>query len=306
MIIRKYIEFFKSLRKKFFNPLLEQFLLILNKLEAIQESLGRIEFRQTRDDNSLGLLSHEFRVFSQWGEDGIIQYLVNTVEINHKTFVEFGVEDYTECNTKFLLINNNWTGLVIDSDSDCIERIKKNKIYWSYNLKAIEAFVTQDNINSILQTNGFKGDIGLLSIDIDGNDYWIWKAITVINPIIVIIEYNYRFDSSIAVTIPYHENFDRQKAHHSMIYFGASLKALCLLGKEKGYDFIGCCSSGVNAFFIRQDKRPNYLKILTPEEGYVMGKFCEFRDEQGSLKKMTPHQEKEFLQNLDLPLIQVN
>ncbi|WP_238361189.1 hypothetical protein [Iningainema tapete] len=276
------------------------------RLDLMQRALGRIEMRQLKHQSSDNVLDYEYQVFSQWGEDGIIQFLINNIEIERKIFVEFGVEDYQQANTKFLLVNNNWSGLVIDGSDANISRLKTDYVYWNYNLKAVKAFVTKDNINNLLLENGLTGEIGLLSIDIDGNDYWIWDAINVINPVIVIVEYNYRFGSEAAVTIPYSEDFDRSKAHHSMIYFGASLKAICLLAKRKGYTFVGCCSNGVNAFFIRTDKKPSTLKEMTLEEGYKSGQFCETRNEDGVQVKTPPQQEVLLLQSLNLPLVTID
>ena len=270
------------------------------RLHFVQEALGRIESRQTGNIKSDNLNDYEFRVFSQWGEDGIIQHLVRNLDIPRKHFVEFGVQDYRECNTRFLLVNNNWSGLVIDAGATNIERIKKDMIYWAYGLSAVQAFITRDNINELLRKNNVTGEIGLLSIDIDGNDFWVWQAIDVINPIIVVIEYNYRFGPQAAVTIPYTENFDRAKTDHAPNYFGASLQALCWLAKRKGYVFLGCGSNGVNAFFVRRDKQPPHIRELSPEEGYFEGKFSETVDENGFCIKGDRNQEKELLMKLDL------
>lgn len=225
-----------------------QGILIQNTLIKVQEALGRIESCQLLSLNKLELNANEFRVFSQWGEDGIIQMLLRHIKTPHKIFVEFGVQNYTESNTRFLLINDNWSGLVIEANEKDFQYIKQDPIYWQYNLKAINNFVTKDNINQLLLVNGIQGEIGILSIDIDGNDYWIWKEINVVNPAIVITEYNFRFGIEKAVTIPYDENFTRSNAHHSMIYYGASLKALYLLAQKKGYAFVGCNTAGNNAF----------------------------------------------------------
>src|SRR6185436_1987650 len=184
------------------------------RLHHVQEALGRIESRQLCNIASDNLNDYEFRVFSQWGEDGIIQHLIRSIDISKKFFVEFGVQDYLESNTRFLLVNNNWSGLVMDSSAADIERITKDMIYWAYDIKPVQAFVTRDNINELLRENGVTGEIGLLSIDIDGNDFWIWRAIEVINPVIVVIEYNHRFGRQAAVTIPYAESFDRTTTGH--------------------------------------------------------------------------------------------
>ena len=272
-------------------------------LSRLQESLGRIENRQLQAVDTTTLQDYEFRVFSQWGEDGIIQFLLRNIEVNHKIFVEFGVQDYTESNTRFLLLNNNWAGLVIDASVENINSIKKDPIYWQYNLKAVHTFITRENINTIFNENGIEGKIGLLSIDIDGNDYWVWEAINTIEPAIVITEYNFRFGKEKAVAVPYEENFIRSQSHYSMIYYGASLKALYLLAQQKGYTFVGCNSAGANAFFVRKDLKPNCIKELTVEEGYVAGQFRESRDENGQLLYLSTQEEEELLSSL--PLVEV-
>lgn len=175
----------------------------------------------------------EFKVFSQWGDDGIIQFLVDYLDIENKTFIEFGVQNYTEANTRFLLINNNWTGLIMDGSEENMNYVKHDDIYWQYQLTAIPVFITTENINNLIIENGFEGEIGLLHIDIDGNDYWVWKEITSISPIIVIVEYNSIFGVDNTWTTPYRPDFQRTEAHHSNLYFGASLAALCDLADEK-------------------------------------------------------------------------
>ncbi|MDQ3175048.1 MAG: hypothetical protein M3Q91_15305 [Acidobacteriota bacterium] len=276
------------------------------RVEFAQEALGRIESRQLQESVSHSLIENEFRAFSQWGEDGIIQFLLRHIEIERKIFVEFGSDNYNlEANTRFLLSNNNWSGLIIDSSEDAIRQLQNSPTYMLYDLKAVSAFITRDNINDFLTENGIAGEIGILSIDVDGNDYWIWNAINVINPAIVIVEYNHRFGRDMAVTIPYEESFDRAKAHPSRLYFGASLKALCCLGDKKGYAFIGCNSNGVNAFFVRKYKKPEFLRALTAEEGYVPGKFGELIERNGELIKLSPFEEKKLLLGLGLPLIHI-
>jgi len=274
------------------------------RLDKIQESLGRIETRQTAELASGNLLNNEFRVFSQWGEDGIIQKLIRHIDIGEKIFIEFGVENYTESNTRFLLTNNNWSGLVIDGSQSNIDYIKRDKIYWQYNLKAECAFITKENINQIFEKNGIKGDIGILSIDIDGNDYWVWEAITTVNPAIVIIEYNAKFGSDLSVTVPYESDFVRSKKHYSMIYYGASLKALYILGSKKGYTLVGCNSNGVNAFFVRNDLMVNEIKEVTVADGYFSNLFRESRDIDGKLMYLSPEEELKLI--LTMPLIEIN
>ena len=224
----------------------------------------------------------EFKVFSQWGDDGIINFLVNYLDISNKQFIEFGVENYRECNTRLLLNMYNWSGLVIDGSENNINEIRNSDYYWKFDLKCICKFVNIENINQIFEENEFSGEIGLLHIDIDGNDYWLWKSINTVNPIIVIVEYNSVFGVNRPITIPYDSEFERTRVHFSNLYFGSPLLALCDLAEEKGYSFIGSNSNGNNAYFIRNDKLKS-LKKIECYEGYVESKFRESRDLNGTL-----------------------
>ncbi len=228
------------------------------------------------------LQAAEFSVFSQWGDDGIISFLVDYLEITTESFIEFGVENYSEANTRYLLMSRNWSGLIMDGNPLNIAAIKGEELYWRYELTAVPAFVTAENINELISQNHFAGEIGLLHIDIDGNDYWVWKAIEVVDPIVVIVEYNSLFGADQPWTVPYDAAFRRTDKHFTNLYFGASLMALCDLAEEKGYAFVGCTSAGNNAFFVRRDR----LGGLTPRsvaEGFVSSKSRESRDREGKL-----------------------
>lgn len=248
--------------------------MILGKMKADSNS---------RLDSITKLSEVEFQVFSQWGDDGIIQYLISKINFEHKTFIEFGVENYKESNTRFLLLNNNWSGLVLDGSKTCVDFIRNDTISWTHDIYAQQAFITKENINDIIVegflNKRFSKEVGILSVDIDGNDFWVWKEINVINPIVIIVEYNAFFGESRAITIPYRPDFVMD-IELSPYYWGASLKAFCLLGNEKGYEFIGCNSNGNNAYFIRKDKIGSF-KVSSIKDGYVRGKFRLKLDEKG-------------------------
>jgi hypothetical protein len=224
----------------------------------------------------------EFQVFSQRGEDGVIQYLISKIEIPNKIFVEFGVETYTESNTRFLLMNNNWSGLILDGSEKNIDFIKKDFIYWKYDITAKNSFITKDNINDLISNYTKTEDIGLLSVDIDGNDYWVWEAINCIKPRIVICEYNSAFGSEKKLTIPYKENFIRSEEHYSELYFGASLAAFCDLATKKGYQFVGTTSAGVNAYFVRNDVASPFRKY-NQKEGFNESANRDSKTKEGKL-----------------------
>jgi hypothetical protein len=207
------------------------------------------------------------------------------------------VGDYTEANTRFLLQDGRWRGLVLDSSEDHIARLRTSDLYWRHDLIASPAWVTAENINDLVKAAGISGDIGLLHIDVDGNDYWIWKALEVIAPRIAILEYNSVFGWERAITIPYDPKFDRQKAHYNMLYFGASLPALCDLATAKGYSFVGSNSAGNNAYFVRQDCL-GPLRTLSAKEGYVESQFRESRSGDGKLSLLRGAERLEAIRGL--------
>jgi hypothetical protein len=190
-----------------------------------------------------------FSVYSQNDEDGIIQEIFNRIGTSSKVFVEFGVGDGMENNTAYLLMQG-WKGLWIEGSSMFVEQIKKiyNKPLKNSQLKLEHSFITKDNINSLIGTH-FDGEIDLLSVDIDGNDYYVWKNITCINPRVVIAEYNAKFPPPCRFSIPYNE-------HH--IWDGSDLMGMSLqtatdLAESLGYQLVGTNLNGVNAFFVRKD-----------------------------------------------------
>lgn len=227
----------------------------------------------------------EFRVYSQFGDDGIIQWLVQRIGPRiEKKFIEFGVGDYYESNTHFLLINNRWEGFVMDGDPVNIRCVQKSPIYWRYGITARNRFVTRENINFLLKESGFE-KIGLLHIDLDGNDYWVLRDIdlTVLDPDILVLEYNSHFGNDWPVTIPYDPNFTRHAAHYSGLYFGASLSALNNLAEQKGYFFVGCNSAGNNAYFL-SNKHLSIIPKFEAKEGFQEASFRDARDINGKLK----------------------
>lgn len=280
---------------------------ISRNVASLQEALGRVEARQTAavalSVAGQNLADYEFRVFSQWGEDGIIQFLIRNLKIPDKSFVEFGVENYREANTRFLLMHDNWRGLIIDGSQGNIDSVRAEDLYWRFQLTAVCSFITPSNINSLIESNGFVGELGLLSVDIDGMDYWVWNNITVVSPAIVIVEYNALFGPDRAVTVPLHEQFTRSAAHYSMLYFGASLAAMVKLGHARGYACVGCNTAGNNAFFVRRDLMPPHWKSLSAREAFVPSKFRESRDETGKLTYASEAALKAILEKL--PVVEV-
>lgn len=258
-------------------------------LEPMMILQGKIMAELNKAKASPNIQDYEFKVFSQTGEDGIIQHLINKIPINNKTFVEFGVESYKEANTRFLLLNDNWSGLIIDGNESYMDSVKLSELGWKYDLKAVAKFITKDNINDIIKTAGIEGEIGILSVDIDGNDYWVLDAINCVNPQILIVEYNSIFGPTAKITVPYDEKFVRGEKHYSNLYYGASISAITDLANKKGYSLVGSNKFGNNLFFVRQEYQ-SIENQIPPEKAYVKSRFKESRNEKGLLTYL-PHDE---------------
>jgi hypothetical protein len=227
----------------------------------------------------------EFSVSSQWGQDGIIEWLIERAGIPAAlhSFVEFGVESYRVSNTRFLLQNRNWRGLIMDSGSEALPSVKADGLYWKHDLTVKQAFITRENINDLMTSAGFSGEIGLLSIDVDGNDYWVWEAITSVNPVICICEYNAVFGDLHPISIPYDPRFSRAQAHFSHLYFGASIAALRSLAARKGYRFVGTNLAANDAFFVREDYAQRFVDRSLRDIRALPSRFRESRDQTGHL-----------------------
>ena len=199
-------------------------------------------------------LLHEtgFRVFSQFEEDGKLLFIFSILKMENKTFVEIGSDDGLNSNCANLVFNFGWHGLFIDANSRSIKRGKKfYQQYphpWTYSPKFVCSRVTRENINELIAEAGMGGEIGLLSIDIDGNDYWIWDALVAVNPQVVIIETHNEFGLK-NIVVPYDPNYSYPGKHP--IYHGASPVAMVKLAQRKGYRLVGANELGFNFIFIK-------------------------------------------------------
>jgi hypothetical protein len=229
------------------------------------------ELRKPRNADPKRLLRHGFKIYSQNDEDGIIQEIFRRIGIGNRRFVEFGVQKGFECNTAKLLIEG-WRGLWIESSSGSVAQIRKHfeDFLRDGRLTLVEKLVTAENINALFSETGFVGEIDALCIDIDFNDYWVWKAIEVATPRVVVIEYNCALRPPLSLVVPY----EPTRVWNGGNYFGASLEALVRLGRAKGYRLVGCCFAGVNAFFVREDLCGDlFLETATAEEHYEPARY---------------------------------
>ena len=270
-----YFNLKKKIKKKIQDLYSNQF---DKKLIVEAKRLGRINNKLNFIEN---LSEVEFQVFSQWGEDGIIDWIINKTKKIPKNFLEIGTENYKESNTRYLLINNNWDGFLIEGNRGDVQSIKKDRIFWKYNISIANKYINLSNIDQTIKDLNLPKKIGLVSLDIDGIDYWILKEIKKLNPVIFICEFNPLFGYSKSISVPYKKFFNRNKEHYSNLYFGASLKAFQNLLSDK-YLFIGTNTAGNNAFFIKKKYSRN-IENRIKEFRVFKAKFRESRNKNNQL-----------------------
>lgn len=283
-ILKKY---FSSILNRVFNEEIQKELILKAKLLSNQN----LKLKRIKD-----LSEVEFQVYSQWGEDGIIDWLVNKFPEIPKSFLEIGTENYKESNTRFLLINKNWDGFIIEADKNSVKDIKSQRVYWKHNLIVENQFVDQNNINTIIKRINIPKKLGLLSLDIDGIDYWVLKKLSVLEPSIVICEYNSLFGQKKAITVPYKKNYIRSNEHYSNLFYGASIKAFIDLLKKRNYFFIGTNSAGNNAFFVSQNIWKKAKKLIYEKKIFI-SKFRESRNSKGELTFLNKKKSLEMIKN---------
>jgi len=274
------------------------------RLDEVKINQGRILALMQRELRLPNLSDYEFKVFSQWGEDGILQHLTSHLAVRNRTFIEFGVEDFHEANCRFLLVKDGWRGFVIDGSEENIERLRRSYFYWQYPLQSRSAFITRDNIGELLADSGFDREPGILSIDIDGIDYHVLGALDDWRPAILIVEYNEAFGFERPVSVPYDASFVRARKHYSNQYWGANLAAFCYLADHRGYGLVGTNGVRSNAFFVRRDLLTDVVREVGIETCGGEATYRDSRDESGRLTFLSGKDRRSLIGNL--PLIDVS
>lgn len=210
-----------------------------------------------------------FRSYSQNSEDGILLYIFALIGTTNRKVVEICAGDGIECNTANLIINHHCRGLLFDGNPINIET--GSAFYRghpdTFLLPPImkHAWITIENINPLIRDNGFSGAVDLLSLDIDGMDYWVWKAIECMEPRVVVLEHNSPWGAQRAVTIPYKPDFVATYQLGVPGYYGATLPAFVKLARSKGYRLVGVEALGFNAFFVRNEVGEDVLPEVKAE-----------------------------------------
>lgn len=231
---------------------------LAERVAALQAQLGAmvsISYRAGAEAHSFDRLAAN--VFSSSGEDGIVAHILSRVETGPKRCIDIGAGSIDGSNVADLIVNHGYQGLLIDADAAGLER--SSAFYRDSSAQhqpvIVNSMVTAENVNELLRANGFAGEIDVLSIDLDGIDYWIWKAIDVVAPRVLIVEYQDILGPDRSWTVPYRADFsadDYEVNQDLNNYCGASLRAFAELCGNRGLRLVGCNRGGWNAFFVRR------------------------------------------------------
>jgi hypothetical protein len=263
-----------------------------------------ISSRETADSFK-DLWDAEVKVYSQWGEDGILDYICGAIGVSKPNIIEIGAGNFIECNSRFLAESRNANIIAVDGRNDLKENVETSSVFWKSQIIPLVDWVTPDKINSIILLGEEKfGKIDIFSIDLDGNDYWIIKEANLTKIDVVVLEYNPIFGAIKEVSVPRDDEFDRYKKHFTGLYYGASLRAYIKLLINKGFIFIGTNRVGNNAFFVKNNLLHNF-KIAIPSdlEKYVDWRIRESREESGRLSFLSGKDRLEVIK--ELPLIEL-
>jgi len=271
----------------FFVLLLKKMKLDIFALDRVIFCIGKVQISLNRNkyDEVEDLIETEVKIFSQNGEDGIIDYLVHKLKVDKKNFVEIGVGNYRESNTRFLYNRYHPKGLIIDYIDDMKKKVTKHVNFWKGDLRICNQKIDADNILDILNKN-CDYEIDFFSIDIDSIDYWIIKKLKNNISKIFVAEYNPVFGAELEVTVPNISGFERSKYHYSYLCYGMSLKALINLMDQKGYYFIGTNLQKINAFFILKEfKKEVFFKNIKIKslDNYTNSNIRDSRDINNNL-----------------------
>lgn len=225
---------------------------------ALRANLAQLRSHYIQLANSGGQLpplsETGFRVYSEYEEDGMLLFLFAVIGTANRTFVDIGAADGINSNCANLAINSRWNGLFIDgNEANCrrgIDFYSKHPDCWAYPPKFANAIVTRDNVNDVIRNAGFAGEVDLLSIDIDGHDYWILDALNCISPRVMVIECHVEFGCE-NIVVPYDKNY--QPSADNPYYRGASPMAMTKLAQQRGYRLIGANQLGFNLIYLRND-----------------------------------------------------
>jgi len=289
---------------------------VKGRLRPIQSEmhLSRLQLGQmllhlgSQADAKSSLKDYGFSVWSQTDEDGILAFLVSRLDLSKPRCLEIGAGNFLESNFRFLAEVMNASVFAVDAREDLAREVRKLNVSWLAPVVPHQTWVTPGNINEIIdQAAADIGEIDILSVDLDGNDYWVLEAANLENIKLVMVENNPLFAGSLPVSVPQNDSFYRFDAHHSGLYWGASLSAFVHLLESRGFQLVGRNGKGFNGFFLKKEivakdallrEYASNMELSSETWGIREG-----RDKSGKLTFENPARMRENLD--DLPLINV-
>ena len=269
---------------------------------------GSILSSRAQHQNFRNLWDAEVKVYSQWGEDGILDYICERIGLSKPRVLEIGAGNFSECNSRFLAENRNASVFAVDGREDLISSIETNPLRWKNHIFGQQIWVTPTNINSIIDSAHRAIDqIDIFSLDLDGNDYWILEKANLSSISVIVVEYNALFGHSEAVSVQQDDAFERNAKHFSSLYYGASLKAFVYLLKKREFEFIGTNRVGNNAFFIHRNLISRIP--LTANDDYSVytdWRIREARSERGVLTYESGQNRMEIIGQLEVIDVKTN
>jgi hypothetical protein len=287
----------KTRISKKISPELRNFRFLLGQAAILSSRANSQNFRNLWDA--------EVRVYSQWGEDGILDYLCEQIGLSKPKMLEIGAGNFSECNSRFLAENRNASVFAVDGRVDLVSAIEASSLRWKNHIFGDQTWVSPENINQVIyKARQAIGGMDIFSLDLDGNDYWILQEAELDLVSIVVVEYNPLFGHRSAVSVPRDDLFERKSKHYSWLYYGASLLAFQYLLKQKGFSFIGSNRVGNNAFFIRNDLASKIL--IKPADDYSIYVDWRVRETRSKDGRLTYSSGDDRLSSIrELPLVDV-
>lgn len=276
--------------------------------QLILSGQAALNIRNSIDPTFADIREAELKIFSQWGEDGILDYICHKLKLRKPRMLEFGVGDFSECNSRFLVENRGASVVLVDSNENLLPFVRNQDCFWKSTVIPINTWITVSNAQDLFESAYIQLEgLDIFSIDLDGNDFWILKSMNLDAVKLVVAEYNPVFGADLSISVPEEDNFDRNSKHESNLYYGASLRAFISLMSSKGFEFAGTNNAGSNAFFVKhaafsllEIEKPNLADLSS----YCDWRVRESRDENGSLTLLSGESRWELIKNL--PYVECN
>ncbi|MAJ29262.1 hypothetical protein CBD41_07560 [bacterium TMED181] len=272
---------------------------VLGKTYSDLKGVGR----STAPDSGAAqpLEDYEAGCHSQNGEDGCLLEILSRIGSTRGVVVEIGCGAAVESNSALLISEFGWQGILIDADGQQI--MKAKEFYRAENVldsvQLNQCMVSPENADGLISEMLLGRDVNVISIDVDGWDFWIWNALASYRPAVFVIEVNASFGSEASVTIPYsYSALGHDPYHHEFRgwHHGASVSAMVALGKRLGYSLVHIESSGTNAFFVHNEAMNSSLKEIEPQQAW--------RPHQFRSRRHSPEKQEEILSGT--PVIKIS